>query len=79
LLRGMQVQHSVNGDTWTEARPLSAPTNLVFDGNTDFVSRKDNFFADGGVQARYVRVNPVHWHGPTAAMRVGLIMQGMLM
>lgn len=55
---------------------MSAPANLVFDGNTDFLLRKDNLFADGGVRARYMRVKPVHWHGPTAAMRVGLIMQG---
>lgn len=70
------MQYSVNGEAWLDARPLSAPNNMVFEGNVDFFTRKDNMFADGSIQARYVRVQPVHWVGPTAAMRVGLIMQG---
>ena len=77
LSRTLQVQYSINGETWADARPLNAPTNTIFEGNVDFISRKDNMFADGGVQARFIRVQPVHWVGPTAAMRVGLIMECM--
>lgn len=72
-----QVEASADGESWDEVRPQSAPNNLVFEGNINYATRKDNFFADDGITARFIRVTPIHWVGPTAAMRVCLIMERM--
>ncbi|XP_026530402.1 coagulation factor VIII [Notechis scutatus] len=56
-----QIFYSLDGETWKSYKGNSTNSQMIFSGNVDGVSVKDNAF-DPPIVARYLRLHPTHFN-----------------